>query len=168
MNYRNQFKRENVLLVRFRSMWAMHTADIPNSENLRKWKRDVTSSFRDSTWWGGDCRSYLEANELLETGWPTGITRIRELGKEIEDRASPRMRSRRIVKRGPIGDELDIHAVNSGNFDKAWRFLSRRNVYRKGAKRGTKARIYIATGADSFRSGEDMFWSPAAALGVGA
>lgn len=60
---------------------------------------------------------------------------------------------RRQIRRGDSGDDIDIHAVNRGNMDRAWT-SSRRTV-----KRGTGLlRIVVDVGGNSITNAERLAW----------
>ena len=73
-------------------------------------------------WFGFDSQAIAE--EKIKFGWAEGVERIQELAiKEINPVSLKRKRVRQSQ-----GDELDIHAVNRGDFGRAWTKTKRMNV----------------------------------------
>ena len=111
-------------------------------------------------WYGAENLKAVE--HLCSTGWTEGVEKIKELSSRIEGDL-PRVRNRkRRARRGRSGDELDIHAVNSGSLDRAWRRTEK--VEMKGRAKSKRIRIVVRLGAAWTVPAGQLFFPPATGL----
>lgn len=96
-----------------------------NSVNAAGFQSYTDSHDRDNPtkWWGPGITSYAGCVEAARKGWPEGTQAMRENLGALPIPELPSMRRKR--KWSDAGDEVDIHRVNSGRVDRAWRRMSR-------------------------------------------
>ena len=132
-----------------------HAAQDP--DNVRRIMR------RDSgdDWTYGKLKDGATYDNAMLTGWTEALPQIEALAARVSPKVAAPLDVRRKLRRGPEGDELDIHAVNAGNLPKAW-------TARKCAMSRAPAPIRILTGVvyNSASDGEDFFWRGAVALAL--
>lgn len=112
-------------------------------------------------WTYGELRNAATYNATMREGWRDALPRIEALALRISAKVAEPLDVRRKMRRGPEGDELDIHAVNSGNLGKAW-------TARKRAVARAPAPIRIIANVvyNCETSSEVFFWRGAAALAL--
>lgn len=118
---------------------------------------------RGCSWWGGNCRTIEDVTDRIRRGWPGGLRKLRETADKVAASAPRIKHARRRPRRGREGNELDIHAVNRGALDRAWRKVVKEDTFR-GNARARRVRIVVDLCASASRKGDELFWRPAAAL----
>lgn len=101
----------------FTSLQDLEVAEIPDI-NKEQAERRIFNQDRPNWFGPKGFNTFSDVQKAVNKGWPDGVKKARKLGKDIEVPPVKSIRRRRI--RGDRGDTLDIHAVNSGAFDKAW------------------------------------------------
>ena len=101
----------------FNSLQEIEAAEIP--EINKEHAKTCIFEREKNNWFGPKgFETFKNVQNAVNNGWPEGVKKARKLGKDIDAPPIQSIRRRRI--RGDRGDALDIHAVNSGAFDKAW------------------------------------------------
>ncbi len=100
--------------------------------------------------------SYDAVRRIVREGWPQGVARLDALTAEVP----PVVGLRRRPVRGDHGDELDIHAINTGNADRAWTRRQRRVTV--GGRANVCIHVHISAAATV--KSEALFWRGAAAV----
>jgi hypothetical protein len=114
-----------------------------------------------NTWTYGELQNAETYLRVLAEGWSAAIPRVEALvGKIAPTMASP-LDVRRKLKRGPQGDDYDMHRARSGQFDKAW--TARRRAV---AQAPAPVRILCNTVFNAGVSAEAFFWKGACALAL--
>ena len=132
----------------------------PRSYNVRVLREvDDERNYPGRDWYGTS--SLRELKRLVKYGWSDGTKRIRKLADEIVGQPRSMVRRRRAAWAG-AGDELNIHAVNSGSLDRAWRTTKR---VHKRSPRG-RVRIVLNIGSMGSQKSTDLFWPPATGLAL--
>lgn len=135
-------------------------ADKPYRRNTEKWneiaRRNKSPIGRETDWWG--VANAEENRRIIASGmWPEGVKRMQAA---LDTLATPLPVSvRRAPRWSDQGDELDIHRVNNGQLDSAWR--------RSGPRRRTGNRsvtIMANVSINAGTSSEVLFWKGAAAM----
>ena len=68
-------------------------------------------------WFGPEIKTYQEFQNALNSGWGYGMKQVETMTSKIK---MPALESvKRKTVRGRNGDNLDIHRVNRGEFDRA-------------------------------------------------
>ena len=112
---------------------------------------------------GTGCDSVADVDRLVVEGWKAGADRMRAMAAKATATLPRLRRMKRKARRGRSGDELDIHAVNCGNLDRAWRRMDKVQSKRgRGATR--RVRVVLDMGANCSRTAEERFLKPAAGL----
>jgi hypothetical protein len=111
-------------------------------------------------WWGKGIENCAQARATFDSGiYPAGAELIRDHLSALECPELAPVQIRRRAKRGDFGDEVDIHAVNAGAIDTAWRRMGRQalpgNAVITLAVNGS-----ISAGTDAM----ELFWRAAAIL----
>lgn len=131
-------------------------------DNWRCWNEGHSGS--NSSWFGlqdeptfgrGNVRT-PDVCKLVSSGWIKGADRILKAFEQIVCNTTPKIVRRQRI-RADQGDALDIHAVYSGNLDRAWDKCAPRDA--RGARRVTIVNDALASGGED---SERMFWRGAA------
>ena len=131
-----------------------------NPENFQKAKMYAFENRdRDADWFGVNGanavhRARVEGNESLEQLIESFYGRIKA--------KLPKAKScQRVRRRGAMGDEVDVHAMLRGNFDRAWSTTAR------DFKRGNAAiRIVVDVGGNAGVSADTLRWRGVAGLSL--
>jgi hypothetical protein len=111
-------------------------------------------------WFGMEGGAFAVLRALTD-GYPMGEAIIRGFHSRIAaalPRAEGHHRSR---TRGPMGDELDVHAMMRGNFDRAWSRSTRK------VKRGSGIlRLVVDIGGNASTSADRLRWRGIAGLAL--
>lgn len=146
-------------LVKFDSVSAAMEAfkqPMQRVENTRVF-RDSVSNQRGSSWFGAPSIEAVHA--AMREGYPEGLKLIDENSAKITGTIPKALGVNRARKRGSMGDELDIHAVNRGSVDRAWSTQSR------AIKRTNNfIRLVIDIGGSSGTSAEQLAWRGVAGM----
>jgi len=138
----------------------------PSAKNSNSWSGTVDrakSSEKNGRpthhgdWYGSNIKNGIEIDRLGRDGWPKGIERVGDFAKDLK--AQPPSGIRRKTHRGWSGQELDIHAVNSGRLPKSW--VSRR---RKRATKYRSVSIALDMGINAGVSEKVLFWRGASVM----
>ena len=133
----------------------------------QRMKRDYNEARRhkymtsNNDQWLGVKGGAAAAVEALTKGYPEGeraVTAFHEQIKADLPRAEGHHRAKR---RGAFGDELDVHAVNRGQLDRAWTSSTR------AVRKGTGIlRLVVDVGANGGTSADELRWRGIAGLSL--
>ena len=135
------------------------------SQNLEVWntylRRLRSGELGYESWMGAP--SVDETLQILNSSWIKGIERIKSIEEKIRLKTSHPKFIRRVKTRSNIGNELDIHAINSGSFSRAW--SRTKKVQHKFGKLKTKKVIIVYQyGGNAFVKSDELFYSTVAGL----
>lgn len=116
---------------------------------------------KGDTWTFGTMKDAETYDRTMREGWTAALPRIEALATKITAKVAEPLDVRRKLRRGPMGDELDIHAVNAGNLPKAWT-ARKRTVARAPAP----IRLICNVVYNCTSSPEVFFWRGAVALAL--
>lgn len=124
------------------------TPRCPSNKHIRNLRTD---------WYG--VPTYQDVERVVRDGWPEGLARMEEMLKhEIPQLVG----IKRKLRRGDHGDEIDIHAVNRGQLDRAW---SRRARTHALNGHGHKTILFNNMTRSDIKA-ETLFWRGAAMVKV--
>jgi hypothetical protein len=143
------------------TQWTEHGPALAIPANLSRSSNVLSGREGDSEsserWYG--LRGGVPAvRAAVRDGWADGVQRMRDALREIGDTPAPRS-LRRSLARGDYGDELDIHAVYRGAFDRAW---TRRTKRERIGRANVRLIAHILD--NSSANAKDTFWRGAAVL----
>lgn len=134
---------------------------------IQGWKNEVNSRYaskfltQDRDKWLGIEGGAPAALAALVDGYPRGEQMVREFHDKIAASIPRAVGVQRRRIRGAMGDELDIHAVNRGNVDRAWSTASR--VLRRSS---SILRLVVDICANHDTSASSMQWRGVAGLAL--
>lgn len=146
--------------VNYDSISEVHDHPEPtNPDNLSEWKRVTTDSYGGSGWFGPKGTKIQDVYNYAEKGWQAGAKKVEKLSESI---SLPVLESihRKLVK-GDIGDFLDPHAINRGQFSTAW--TSKKRKAGRGPKR---YQLCCQIGGHFGMSGDALMWRGVACLAL--
>jgi hypothetical protein len=115
----------------------------------------------DNPNWHGIAGGAAAVIAATENGYPEGEAKMRAFMGKLTAKLPRAQQIGRVKTRGPFGDELDIHAVNRGQLDRAWT-TSKRTV-----KTGSNLiRLCIDICGNSGESAESLAWRGVAGLAL--
>jgi len=123
--------------------------------------RRIMSRASGDDWTYGALKDGATYDHAMLTGWRDALPRIEALAARVAPNVATPLDVRRKLRRGPEGDELDIHAVNAGNLPRAWS-ARRRSLARAPAPIRILCNVIYNCASD----GEDFFWRGAVALAL--
>lgn len=132
-----------------------HAAQDPS--NVRR----ILKRGAGDSWTYGELKDGATYDHAMLTGWHAALPRVEALAARVSAHVATPLDVRRKLRKGPEGDELDIHAVNAGNLHKAWS-ARRRTMARAPAP----IRVLVNVVYNSASDGEDFFWRGAVALAL--
>ena len=97
----------------------------------------------------------------VENGYDIGEKAIREFSEAIKAALPRAVGVNRVKVKGDSGDDLDVHAVNRGDFSRAWTSSKRR--VRTGS---TSLRLCIDIGANASMNADALQWRGIAGLAL--
>lgn len=106
--------------------------------------------------WGVDKAISL----LTSEGWEEGVRKGMSAFAGIDPIKLPSVR--RKMRRGPVGQRLDIHRVYAGHIDEAWDVMKREGDFSSSLKK-TSSTILVDVGANCDVTAEQMYWRGALA-----
>lgn len=109
-------------------------------------------------WWGIKGGS-AKVKKLGIAGWPEGVNKAIECLGTLTMPFTKSIRRERL--RGPSGDDLDIHKIMRGQFDRAWEKRKRQIAPGIGLN---VTRIAVSVGANCSVDASRMFWRGAVAI----
>ena len=112
-------------------------------------------------WAYGTLKDAATYNRTMREGWRDALPRIEALAAKVSPKVAAPLDVRRKIRKGPDGDELDIHQVYGGNLGKAWT-ARKRTVARAPAPIRLICNVVYNSGADSTA----FFWRGACALAM--
>lgn len=131
----------------------------PLKKKLNVARRDAALTSERTSFLGG--YTAAQALSMLTTGNPEGEAVIRSFHDRMAASLPRAEGHQRTKRRGAIGDELDIHAVNRGACDRAWSYASR------SIKRGSGIlRLVIDICANGSTSADSLRWRGIAGLAL--
>lgn len=126
-----------------------------NEEKAKSFLRRCSGS-----WYGSGISSIRDINKMCNQGWKYGERQVDKLLHNVTPLIPRVKRLRRKLRRSDQGDEVDIHAVWSGNLDRAWSVAKRTEAI-EGIR---KAEIWLQPGANASVSAKDMVYGALAAV----
>lgn len=99
---------------------------------------------------------HLAMDKMLTNGWPTGVRHAQKLANRMSVQ-QPQSRKRR-RRRGPVGGDIDMDRVYSGQLDTAWTKTARLN---KSAP--ATAHILVNTTVPARKNSDVIYWRGAVA-----
>jgi len=121
----------------------------------------VRDRAKGDAWTYGTLQNADTFTRTMREGWHDATARIDQIAASISASVATPLDVRRKMRRGPSGDELDIHAVLAGNLDRAWS-ARRRTVARAPAPIRILCNVVYNSGSDT----DDFFWRGACALAL--
>ena len=134
----------------------------PSPANREEYRSAMDRGAGAKDWFG--CDGPDTVNKYIHEGWPGGLKRIAAMRAKMTQSIPLFRKARRRPYRSDQGDELDIHAVRSGNLDRAWRRMTKRHG--RGSGKSRKVRVVMDIGGHAGCSADDLFWPPAASLAL--
>jgi hypothetical protein len=137
------------------------------SAQVQGWKKEGNKWYahkyltQDRGQWLGIDGGAPAALAALVDGYPHGEQMVREFHDNIAASLPRAVGVQRRRLRGAMGDELDIHAVNRGNVDRAWSTSSR--ALRRGS---SILRLVVDICANGDTSASSMQWRGVAGLAL--
>jgi hypothetical protein len=134
---------------------------------VQGWKKEANGHYankyltQDRGEWLGIEGGAPAALAALVDGYPRGEQMVREFHDNIAASLPRAVGVQRRRLRGAMGDELDIHAVNRGNVDRAWSTSSR--AIRRGS---SILRLVVDICANGDTSASSMQWRGVAGLAL--
>ena len=152
-----QHKETRTAVAEFSSVKELLEATPPATGDNAEMYRSQ-DSMSSSRWLGFYSRAELDA--AIDSGNLPGQKQIKKLLATLS-RITPKAKKlRRRPIRGRQGDELDIHAVNRGSLDRAWRATAKTKL-KAGATR--RVRIVFQTSINAGQNASQNFWPGAIA-----
>lgn len=137
-------------------------APIAIEGNGMQWHTSQKESVTSSRWWGEGGRD--AALKRIQHGWPEGLELFHKMMEDISnlDSAWPEAVIRRRRQRiwADSGNELDIHRVNSGHVDNAWRSHRFENKTAHGVKHVT---VLVNFAVNASTKSDEFLWRGALA-----
>ena len=140
------------------------STDMTNPDNQKYWdgileRNQKKDEWDCNFWFGPEIKTYQEFQNALNSGWGYGMKQVETMTSKIK---MPALESvKRKTVRGRNGDNLDIHRVNRGEFDRAW-------SKRKRMSRATKKRFTLTAniGANCDVDSSVLFWRGVATVSL--
>jgi hypothetical protein len=134
----------------------------------REWQHDSNRSLvtshkeRDGGRnWHGIVGGVSAVIDAVENGYPSGANRVAFMRDSISASLPRAIGVNRVRVRGTFGDDLDIHAVNRGDFGTAWSTAKRR------VRVGTSiVRIVVDICGNSYVNADTLAWRGVAGLSL--
>jgi hypothetical protein len=136
-------------------------------EAFERVAEDIVDAPRLDSFMNGDpehAADYMDTFEdvldaLRGKGWERGVSRLSDIVTEVMDTVPLPQSIRDQVHWGDQGDEIDIHRVYAGQFDRAW------SSERGGITSGVRiVKLVVPFGCGSSYSMEEMQWMGASAV----
>jgi hypothetical protein len=137
-----------------------HEAEQPMKSAYNENRRVKYMTSNNASWLGieGAAPAALAA---LTQGYPEGERAVMKFHEQIKADLPRAEGHHRAKRRGSFGDELDVHAVNRGQLDKAWTSSTR--AIRKGTG---ILRLVVDVGANGHTSADELRWRGIAGLSL--
>ena len=135
--------------------------DKPSEANRYHWSStngDHGGVKENMRWYGTP--SVRDVIPTIRKGHPEAARRMEAMMNRYTLRTPKGQRHRRRARREAQGDELDIHAVNNGRLDRAWRRSRKVDLKRGRARRIT---LIFQAGVMAGQDQADLFYTPVAA-----
>jgi len=145
---------ENVAALRHMAQ----SVPFSNQYNQRKVQSFLTNPNGD---WLGIEGGAPAALAALVDGYPAGENLVRHFHDQIACHLPRALGHHRAKRRGNFGDEVDVHSVLRGAFDRAWTSSTR--AIRKGTG---ILRLVVDIGANDHTSAEELRWRGIAGLAL--
>ena len=135
------------------------------SQNLEVWQTYLRNLRRGEygyeNWIGAP--SVDKAIQILNSSWIKGIERVKLIEEKIRMETSHPKFTRRVKTRSNLGNELDIHAINSGSFSRAWS-RTKKIQHKFGKLKTKKVVIVYQYGGNNRYTSDQLFYSAVAGL----
>lgn len=137
-----------------------HEAAQPMKRQRNENRRVKYMNSENSSWLGidGGARAAIAA---LTDGYPAGESAVRAFHEQIKVDLPRAEGHHRAKMRGSFGDEVDVHAVNRGQLDRAWTSSTR--AVRKGSG---VLRLVVDIGANGRTRADELRWRGIAGLSL--
>jgi hypothetical protein len=131
------------------------------ADALRYTMKNECKTGEDVKQWYGMTEGVDGVKRAIVGGFPESEDAMRHMMEELKVTLPRALGHNRAKHRGMFGDEVDVHAMNRGNFDRAWTRSTRQIKQGSGI-----LRLCIDIGGNASQSAEGMRWRGIAGIAL--